>query len=193
MRLFIGVELSDRLRHAAARASERLRDRVHQVAPESRVRWIPGENLHVTVWFLGEVTDATAETVRRAMSAPLAVPAFTLRLEGAGAFPPSGEPRALWLGLTSGENGLLAIHDRLESRLGTLGFEPEKRAFSPHLTIGRVKEARRSTASAIRRVLRENTEIVGDCEIGTVTLFRSRTMPTGSQYEVVLRTPLTTD
>lgn len=171
----------------------RLRDRLHHVAPESRVRWIPGENLHVTVWFLGEVADQTAETVCRAMSAPLAVPPFTLRLEGAGAFPPSGEPRALWLGLTSGRDSLLAVHDRLKSRLGALGFEPEKRPFSPHLTIGRVKEARPSTASAIRRVFRENTEIIGDCEIGTVTLFRSRTMPTGSQYEVVLRTPLAAD
>jgi 2'-5' RNA ligase len=151
---------------------------------------VPADNLHVTIWFLGEVEEAKAERVVHALRQPLGVPPITLRIEGAGAFPASGEPRALWLGLTSGREGLLAVHGRLTPRLRKLGFEPERRQFSAHLTIGRVKEARRSEVTAIRRVLHETDRLVGECEVTHATLFRSRTSPAGAQYETLLRIPL---
>ena len=190
MRLFIAAELSNSLQHAAARAADWIQERVQTAAPHSRIRWVPAVNLHVTIWFLGEVAEAKAETVVRALRQPLGVPPVALRLEGAGAFPASGEPRTLWLGLTSGREGLIAVHDRLTPRLQKLGFEPERRQFSPHLTIARVKEARRSEVAAIRRVLHEADDVVGECQLASVTLFRSTTAPTGSRYEVLLHAPL---
>lgn len=193
MRLFIGIELSDELRRAAAALSERIRSRMQRAAPSSIVRWVPGENLHITLWFLGEVQAPKIETLLDALREPLDSSPFTLRLGNAGAFPHSGAPRTIWLGVTSGHDRLVSVHDCLGPRLTPLGFRAEKRAYSPHLTIARVKDARPSDFTAIRRTLADPIDVGGECDIRIVTLFRSRTAPSGSQYEVLLRTPLAAD
>jgi RNA 2',3'-cyclic 3'-phosphodiesterase len=190
MRLFIGIELSDDVKAAAAVAAGRLRDRLAREAPSALLRWVGPENLHITLWFLGEVRDPDAEALVTAMERPFEARPFPLRLAGAGAFPESGAPRAVWLGLAAGREGLLAIHDRLTRILRPLGHEPEKRPYSPHLTVARVKDVRRSDVPALRRVLREGNAQVGECDVRHVTLFRSRLSPKGSQYERVLRVPL---
>src|ERR1700754_623507 len=142
MRLFIAIELSDALRRSAAAALTRIRNRVQDAAPKSVVRWVPGDNLHITLWFLGEVQDARTAQLLEAMRKPLAAPPFTLRLGGTGAFPPSGAPRTIWLGVTSGRDALVSAHDKLGPRLTPLGFTAEKRPYSPHLTLARVKDVR---------------------------------------------------
>lgn len=186
MRLFIGIELSDDFKARAAAEATRVRERVVRAAPKARVRWVEPANLHITIWFLGEVREPRAEAVVAALKEPLDAPLFTLRVGGAGAFPPSGPPRAIWLGLAAGREGLAAIHDQLTPRLGPLGFEPEKRHYSPHLTIARVKDIRPQEAAAVRRVLREDDDGVGECEVVSATLFVSRPTSRGSQYEVLL-------
>jgi 2'-5' RNA ligase len=190
MRLFIGIELPDRVKAAAANAAARLRERLTREVSGIRLRWVEPDNLHITLWFLGEVSEPDGEALVTALEKPLGAGAFTLRIAGARAFPEHGGPRALWLGLTAGREGLLTIHDRLTQTLQPLGYEPEKRPFAPHLTIARVKDARRPDVAALRRLLREFKNEVGGCEVRQVTLFRSHLSPKGSQYERVLRVPL---
>jgi 2'-5' RNA ligase len=137
------------------------------------------------------VTDARVDSVLAALREPLSVSPFTMRIGGAGAFPPSGPPRAIWLGLSEGREGLIAAYQQLAPRLTALGFEQEKRPYSPHLTIARVKDCRPAEGKAIRRALEAMHDSVGESEIRFATLFRSRTGPAGSQYEALLRTPLT--
>ena len=185
MRLFIGIELPDALRNSAAAAANRVRERVERSAPSAKVRWIPASNLHITIWFLGEVREPRVESLLASLKKPLEVRPFTLLVGGAGAFPPSGAPRAIWLGVTGGREGLVAIHERLGSRLAPLGFEPETRQFSPHLTIARVKELRVPDRSIMRHVLREDPGSVGGCEVVSATLFVSRPTSFGSQYETL--------
>jgi 2'-5' RNA ligase len=187
MRLFIGIELPDALRNSASAAANRLRERVDRSAPSAKVRWIPSSNLHITIWFLGEVREPRVESLVASLKKPLDVQPFTLLVGGAGAFPPSGAPRAIWLGVASGREGLIAIHERLGSRLAPLGFQPETRQFSPHLTIARVKDIRPPERSAMRNALREDPGEIGGCEVASATLFVSRTTSIGSQYEVLLR------
>jgi 2'-5' RNA ligase len=186
MRLFIGIELPDALRNSVATAANRVRERVERAAPSAKVRWIPSSNLHITIWFLGEVREPQVESLVASLQKPLEVRPFTLQVGGAGAFPPSGAPRAIWLGITGGREGLVAIHERLGLRLTPLGFEPETRQFSPHLTIARVKEVRPSDRSTMRHVLREDPGDVGGCEVVSATLFVSRPTSIGSQYAVLL-------
>jgi RNA 2',3'-cyclic 3'-phosphodiesterase len=186
MRLFIGIELSDALKTSAAASAAHVRDRVARAAPRARLRWVEPSNLHITVWFLGEVREPRVESLIAALKEPLDVRPFTLRVEGAGAFPPSGAPRAIWLGIVAGREGLVAIHDRLSSRLVPLGFEPEGREYNPHLTIARVKDVRSPERAAMRRALREATDDVGECEVASATLFASRLTPRGSEYEALL-------
>jgi len=142
MRLFIGIELPDPLKSSAAAAATRVRERIAHVATGAQVRWVMPTNLHITIWFLGNVREPRVEALVASLKEPLNARSFTLRVAGAGAFPQSGAPPAIWLGLVAGREGLLAVHDQLLSRLLPLGFEPEKRPYSPHLTIARIKDVR---------------------------------------------------
>jgi 2'-5' RNA ligase len=190
MRLFLGIDLPDAVTHAAAAITDRLRARVEHEAPQARLRWVPADNLHVTVWFLGEVREPAIDPLFAALKRRLAVPPFDLHVAGTGAFPPAAAPRVLWLGLPSGREGLIAIHDQLRPVLAPLGFTPEERSYNPHLTIARVKDVSRPDAAIIRRILAETVADAGGCRVDAVTLFRSRTSPHGAQYERLLRVPL---
>lgn len=191
MRLFVAAEPADAVRTSAAAAVERLRERLEIVHASRGIRWVPAGNMHLTVWFLGEVSDARAAAILDAMRPPLAAPAFDLHLAGFGAFPPSGPPRVLWMGVTRGLEALARAHDEVGERLRPWGFPPEGRAYSAHLTIGRVKEPPTGPArAALRQALAYVHADAGACRIADLTLFRSRTSPKGAVYERLLRVPL---
>ena len=189
MRLFIGIELSPEVRHAVAGAAEACRKRVARAAPRASVRWVEPGNLHVTLWFLGEVAEANAMPLQEVLAEPFRTPAFRISLQGFGTYPPTGSPRVIWIGLGDGREPLVEVHRELGERLPALGFEPEKRAYSPHLTLARVKEIRSADAIALRSALGK-ARALGSFDAPFVTLFRSRLSPKGSQYESLLRVPL---
>jgi 2'-5' RNA ligase len=191
MRLFVAAEPSEAVRAAAAAAAERLRDRLEAARANHGIRWIPLENLHLTVWFLGEVSDARSSAVLDALRPAMQSPAFDLHIGGFGAFPPSGPPRVLWIGVTRGIGDLARAHEEIGGRLQPWGFPPEGRAYSAHLTIARVKEPAHGAArAALRHALAHTPADAGECRIDALTVFRSRTGPRGSVYERLLRVPL---
>jgi RNA 2',3'-cyclic 3'-phosphodiesterase len=190
MRLFIGIELPAQLQAEVSRATETLAEELARVAPRIALRWVRPPNLHLTVWFLGEVDEPRAGEIIEVLGEPFQTPAFTLRIGGVGTFPPSGPPRALWLGVHDGASSLVAVHAELSARLGKIGLEPERRGYSPHLTVGRFKEVRRADVSVVRRLIARSTDVIGECGIDAVALVRSRLSPKGSQYEKLLRVPL---
>jgi 2'-5' RNA ligase len=190
MRLFIGIELPDDLKQEAARVAERARATLENAAPRAVLRWVPVENLHITIWFIGDANENRATEIRDVMSPPFSVPPFELRLGGGGTFPHSGDPRAVWLGLIEGRERLVSVYDEVAVRLATLGYAPEKRPYSPHLTIARVKDVHRRDAAAIRRAASAAPADIAACHVRSATLFRSRTSPRGSEYEALLRVPL---
>jgi RNA 2',3'-cyclic 3'-phosphodiesterase len=191
MRLFIGVELDDRTKAAAADVAERLRQRLQRRVPELTARWIAPENLHITVWFIGEVDDKRADAIRAVLiRSAFDTPAFDLALAGCGAFPPSGAPRVFWVGVHRGGPDMGRLYVQVADRLAPLGYEPERRAYTAHLTIARVKDPGRGTAKTIRGILEDVPADCGVCRISAVTLFRSRLSPRGAAYEPLLRVPL---
>jgi 2'-5' RNA ligase len=188
LRLFVGIELDDRVREAAARISESLR---RQLSAHVDARWIAASNLHITLWFIGEVGDARSEELRQALERPYEVPAFDLEIGGLGAFPPSGPPRVFWLGVAAGLESLRRLHSELAVRLAPLGFEPERRVYSAHLTIARVKSVSRAIPTrALREMLQARSAVAGRCRATHVTLFQSRLSPKGANYEPLLRVTL---
>lgn len=187
MRVFVGVELDDRVREAAAEISESLeRDLRRHVD----ARWVPAANLHVTLWFLGEVHESRIESTLQALSSPFAEGAFDLEISGLGAFPPSGAPRVLWLGVISGADALSRINQELTARLKPIGFEAERRPYSAHLTIARVKEIARGSYRDIRTMLMKKPARAGTCRVEDVTVFRSRVSSKGAVYEALQRVRL---
>jgi 2'-5' RNA ligase len=188
VRLFVAVELEAGVRAAAAAAGQDLRARLPR---EVDARWISEERLHITLQFLGDVSDTDVTSVVAALRAPYATRAFSIEVARLGAFPPSGAPRVFWLGVGPGAPGLAALQEEVASRLAPLGYARERRPFSPHLTIARVKEAGgRTDHAAVRQVLAELPAHAGASLVTGVTLFHSRLSPKGASYEPVLRVPL---
>lgn len=188
MRLFIGVELDDRVKAAAAAIGEGLR---REIGHRVDARWVPAGNLHITLWFLGELDESRAESTIAALNRPFDQTAFDVEISGLGAFPPSGPPRVLWLGVTAGGDSLARVHAELTTRLEPIGYEPERRAYSAHLTIARVKNVSRGvSAREIRSLLQARPAPAGKCRIEAVTLFRSRVSSKGATYESLQRVRL---
>lgn len=191
MRLFVAAEPSETVRRGAAEAAQRLRAALVAQGLDHGTRWVPEENLHLTVWFLGEVSDQRTSAVLDVLRPALALPAFTLHLGGFGAFPPSGAPRVFWMGVTDGQHELASLHDELTARLAPWGFAAEGRSYSAHLTLARLKEPPPPpTRAAIRQLLRDVQADAGACRLDALTVFKSRTLPRGSVYEPLLRVPL---
>jgi RNA 2',3'-cyclic 3'-phosphodiesterase len=191
MRVFVAAEPSEHVRTAAASATQRLRERLDAARAAHGIRWVPPQNLHLTVWFLGEVSDARAAAVIDALRPAMQTPAFDLNLAGFGAFPPSGPPRVLWIGVARGLDELAAAHEEVGARLHPWGFPPEGRAYSAHLTIARVKEPPHGAArAALRQAIAHEPAETGSCRIDALTVFRSRASPRGAVYDSLLRVPL---
>ena len=133
-RLFIAVELTP-----AARLYTEEALHIFKEGLPSGVRWVRPEGIHLTLKFLGNVSNDAIPTIESVMRrATEGVCRFTVQVHGAGCFPSTRRPRVLWLGLQGELEPLLTAQSRLEDSLEALGVERENRPFRPHLTVGRV-------------------------------------------------------
>lgn len=104
------------------------------------VRWVRPEHLHVTLRFLGDVEEPECEALLESLKVVTGQTPFTFNLAGIGAFPDRKRPRVVWTGIDSGRERVAALAALVEKSVVTAGLPPEDRPFSPHLTLGRVKE-----------------------------------------------------
>jgi 2'-5' RNA ligase len=184
MRLFVALNLEPQERQRLTEAVAPLRE------GGLPVRWLEPEALHLTLKFVGEVTNeraAEVEDVAQRLAA--SVPPFTLRLGGIGAFPNLRRPRVVWMGVEAPPE-LLQLQSGLEAALGELGFPREERPYSPHLTLGR---ARPDAQPSELRALPELAGLVdysGIIDARTVDVMRSHLSPKGARYERLAALPL---
>ena len=188
MRLFVGVEISPQAATGAMALIEELRRRAERLAPHARITWIPGERLHMTVRFIGNVDDAKAEAIRTALEPPLTVAPFELVLAGSGAFPRAGAPRVLWVGVAVGGEALGGVEREVTARLQQVGVAPEPRDYRPHLTLARIRDAAGLASSRLCEGLADR--MVGTTRIEAITLFESRLSAKGPTYAALQSTPL---
>ncbi|UCC57841.1 MAG: RNA 2',3'-cyclic phosphodiesterase [Candidatus Bathyarchaeum sp.] len=99
------------------------------------------QNIHLTVRFLGNISPPIVDTIYEEMKQVSFSP-FEIELRGLGAFPRLSRPRVIWAGIKKGANELVNVFEQLEPRLRGLGFKPDTKGFSPHLTIARVRSGR---------------------------------------------------
>ena len=146
--------------------------------------------MHLTLKFLGPIDDGPAARVQEVLAGIARRHApFPLRLEGTGAFPGERSPRVLWVGVAP-EPALLALQDDIDAALEVEGFERERRAFTPHLTIGRVKGPDRVDKTMLE-LEKHRTESFGAMTVRKVALFESLLRPDGAEYRIVYEAPLT--
>ena len=179
LRAFIAVELPLEIRQTVCNTTSKLRGEIGAL-----VRWVPIENMHLTLKFLGDVSPSNVELLSQMLRAEMDLfNCFDLRLNGLGSFPNLKRPRVIYIGIQA-PAALEALQRGIESASNRLGYGSEVRGFSPHLTIGRVKQNVTATEQqTIRRAL-EGTKIdaLGTARVNSVELFKSDLKPTGSVY-----------
>jgi len=141
------------------------------------------KNIHVTLRFLGNINPTTVEKIFEEMQKVQFIP-FDIKLYGIGAFPNPRYPRVVWAGITQGADQLRGIFSQLEPQLQRLGFVPDPKGFSPHLTIARVRSGRNKTELA--NFLKANTNIeFGIIKAECLRLKRSDLTPKGPIYSTL--------
>ncbi len=150
IRCFISIDVEDPKILSGVRA---VQNSLRDVGADLRI--VGGENVHVTLKFLGNVQPEILSNVKNILSG-LRFSPFTLELKGAGAFPNLNRISIIWVGIGTGAGEVEAIYDQVEEGMSGLGFAKENRRFNPHITVARVRTGRKREELA--RLLADLTE-----------------------------------
>lgn len=187
LRAFIAVELPEALRRRVCDSTAGLQQGIGHL-----IRWVPMENMHLTLKFLGDTAPSNMEMLSQMVRSEAELfQCFDFQLGGLGAYPNLKRPRVLYVGIQAPAT-LEALQRGIESASRRLGYESEERRFSPHLTIGRVRQNVTATEQqTIRRAL-EGTKIdsLGTARVDSVHLYKSDLRPSGSIYTRLYSAPL---
>jgi RNA 2',3'-cyclic 3'-phosphodiesterase len=181
LRLFTALELPTPVRQQLAEVIRALSAAV----PRGGVRWVRAEGIHLTLKFYGEVGGEKLAGLQAVVSqAAAGVAPLALTLNGLGTFPDLSRPRVIWAGLAGEVDRLKALQQAVEEASRPLGFVPEARGFTPHLTLGRVEPGwqpadRKNLESALARL---GPGLSGAFTAGTLALMRSDLRPGGAVY-----------
>jgi 2'-5' RNA ligase len=176
--------------------SEKLARFQQQLASEiPEVRWTASPPYHLTLAFLGDVPDRDLSVVCQTVgdaTAPFSV--FDMHLEGVGAFPSLGRPRVIWAGLgTDDDSPLFALQKAIVTALTRIGYRPDDKRFAPHVTLGRIRQDRRSRPplDLTARLGPFLNWSGGRFQVSEVVTFSSTLSPEGPKYAPLARAPLT--
>jgi 2'-5' RNA ligase len=147
------------------------------------LKFVEPKNIHITLRFLGNIIPNMVDRIFEGMQKVQFVP-FDVKIQGVGAFPDMRYPRVVWAGIREGANQLRGIFSQLEPYLRSLGFAPDPKGFSPHLTIARVKSGRNKAVLA--KFLAENVNYeFGIVRAECLRLKRSDLTPKGPIYSTL--------
>jgi len=188
IRAFIALDLSSEISQRLDQISSDLKKRM----PPNVVRWVPAQNIHLTLKFLGDVSTANLESLQKMIQIEGEnVPPFDLSVGSVGAFPNVHRPRVVWVGVTAPET-LPALQHGIEMSANRLGYPLEERPFSPHLTLGRVN--RNISPTDLQHVEQAlsgyNVGFIGAVHLTAVHLYRSDLTPQGAHYTRLYSAPL---
>jgi 2'-5' RNA ligase len=181
VRAFIAIDLPEDIRRELRRHMERLREAMQGLP----VRWVRPEAIHLTLRFLGDTElDLASDLKRELVEVGRANQAFSIGVGGVGCFPNPRRPRVLWVGVHEETGVLKRLQRGVEDMCRQLGFAPERRPFSPHLTLGRVRRGGEvRVGDAFSRISeREREDALGQALVEEIVLFQSELSPAGAIY-----------
>jgi RNA 2',3'-cyclic 3'-phosphodiesterase len=183
MRLFIAIDLAPDIRG-------RLDELIGQLRPLARITWSPTANLHITTKFIGQWPEERLPELREALAGFPGRKPIPIRVHGLGFFPNPKSPRVFWAGVDAPPE-LTALAAETDSAVAKLGVEPESRAYSPHLTLARIR-----TPTQLAPIHKEVARL-GDTDFGAFVadrffLYLSKPGPSGSVYTKLSEFPIST-
>ncbi|MBN1533972.1 MAG: RNA 2',3'-cyclic phosphodiesterase [Spirochaetes bacterium] len=141
------------------------------------------EHFHITVKFLGPVEEPVFLRLKEGFErAPLPLSPIEYRIAGTGAFPSLQRPSVLWCGILTDIGLLREMQDSIERLCQQLGFERERRAFTPHLTIARVREKARLSEGLLGLLRSHGETLFAESRFDGIVLFESLLTPKGPLY-----------
>jgi 2'-5' RNA ligase len=178
MRLFIAVPTPTSVLPLLTQAQDELRASRADIACESM------EKLHCTIKFLGDTQEELAQPITEALKAiALAARPFTVQYKGLGCFPNRRDPRVVWAGMEDPLSELRTLFTEIDGAMAHYGFERERRAFHPHVTLGRVRSPRRITEllATMETITLESPPVT----VHQLELVKSTLQPSGSVYSLI--------
>lgn len=170
MRLFVAIDLP-----------EEHNRRLAGIGPDSEldgVRWYPADQLHLTLKFIGEEPPGRLDEITEQLT-DLPVDPFTMTVQGLGYFPPNRHPRVIWAGLDENRR-LQNLQQNVENMLESIGIEPEKRDFTPHITLGKNKSVNKTR---VEQLIEEHKHLlIEDITVDRFTLYASELHPDGAEH-----------
>ncbi|MGQ9824209.1 MAG: RNA 2',3'-cyclic phosphodiesterase [Desulfotomaculales bacterium] len=181
LRLFWAVNLPPAIKARLAALQEKLKE------ARADAKWVEEENLHLTLQFLGNVEASRVSAILAGMQSTVGnFPAFRLRISGLGFFPDARRPRVLWAGTAGDLSSLRQLQKLVEKANLSFGFGPEKREFSPHLTLARLRSPR-GLGPLIKKVeeSKDAAADLGELAVSSVDLMKSELGPRGPAYTLL--------
>jgi 2'-5' RNA ligase len=183
IRTFIAVSIPDTVRSQIAEFQRMLQQE------KADIKWVRPESIHITLRFLGDVLIERAEEIGLVLEKNLGgISSFSLVLSKTGVFPNIHRPRVLWIGIANGVRELTDLCQRVSGSLEELGFEQEKRPFSVHVTLGRVRSPNRFS-STIEKMMTSGFH-ANPFQIENVFFMKSDLKPTGAEYTILKKIQL---
>lgn len=189
MRTFIAVEIPEEIKSRI----EQQQIAITRDLGDPPIRWVRTEAIHLTLKFLGEISPDKAKQIEIQMPGIVApFPPVEVEVGRLGCFPNLNRPRVVWIGIKENGNVLPELQRELDHWLQKLGFEEEKRGFSPHLTIGRVNrqagnQERHNLGSKLAGC---QVPSLGRFTVDELILFKSDLKPSGAIYSALAQVKL---
>ena len=176
MRAFIAIELSDNIRDTLSQIQSHLK------YSGADVKWIEKDNIHLTLKFLGEISEEKLQQVKLALEIiGKETRPFEISIKDIGAFPKIDHPRVIWVGLDKGVEESKTLAEKIDEELSKTGFAKESRPFAAHLTLGRVRSAK--NRQALQQKIKNCQLSTVNCQlIKSIALFQSKLTPKGPIY-----------
>jgi len=186
LRSFIAIELPESIQSALSDIQKDFKK------SDVDVRWVRPENIHLTLKFLGTIEESMAGSITDVLQKVSGnYGTFTMTLTGVGVFPHDRSPRVVWVG-SKDSDILIDLQRDIDEGLASLGFEREKRKYTAHLTLGRVKSSRGKRA-LMEKIETYREREFGSFDVGTISLMKSDLGPEGAKYTRVAEFRLSKD
>jgi 2'-5' RNA ligase len=175
-RLFVSIDLPPSVEKVLVDLDPRIRG----------VRWVPGDQMHLTLGFFPDVPEDVDLALREKLSA-IEFGAFFLPIEGLGRFPPKGAPKIIWIGVGTAHPHLFQLHKRVQEAALAVGLEADLRPWHPHITLARCRDV---SEGALRNFFKSNAQLdAGIIRVGAFHLYSSELTPAGPIHTCQLSVP----